>query len=859
MACVAEVYSVTLILFITWMLLKAEIDVCKKGNVTVSPARTILLGSTVNISCFLKPEQGCSHTSDFQKLTFYQNRIRVNSLKSHSLSIQVSNLHLGTTVFVCKVSCGSWMESQVCGADVSVGITPEQPQNLSCSQLGEHGNVICTWDKGRDTHLYTVHTLQLTGPNNLNLEKQCALYHDDLDLGISLSPASPEATYTVKVVAANSLGNSSSFPLVFSFLDIVKPLPPSDVRTDFPNLSANFCTLQWQDQGPVVLNRLRFRPVLGSAWEMVHAANAGGRYDLYNLKPFTEYEFQISSKLHSVKGRWSDWSKLLRTRTPKEAEPGGTLDVWYTTYDLGDGLQTLSVFWKNPGVSEARGNIPRYRVTVQECLAVAQSCSATLPTLENCTAHTHFVGIVPQKDYAVTVSAVPSDGSFFPTRTFILRQPHKAPQNIFAKSQGTDGIKMTWEPPGKDAASVKEYLVEWRELSTGSSHSAPIDWLRLPTSNTSAVISEHVKPYLCYEIRLCALWEKGVGCASTWADLTSKKPVTGPHVHSATGGEGTASVTWDEIPAQEQMGCLLYYRIYLQERHSQSAARILEIPYEAANTSSLIRGLRSRVTYMLWMTASTAAGEGPPGNERELFLEDAPNWTVFVVLIVVVFVTVAILAVPRIRAKVMSIISALQPQWFNEEIPDPANSLWAKKYSIMEDEMQLHFDSLSSKWTSSEEPETLEIKEVIQKAAPALRETHPSHWPRNQEFPEPNREGWILAPKSPDTGAEYSISHPSTPGSRRAEEGQVADLYRAMGSGGPKAEDPAKHLRDIPVDYLPASLDYLPAVAADDALEGSELQGLPFSIFPKGSFHPLICGERLTLDRVKFDSGPVAH
>lgn len=39
-------------------------------------------------------------------------------------------------------------------------VVPEQPQNLSCIQKGERGTVTCTWDRGRDTHLYTAYTLQ---------------------------------------------------------------------------------------------------------------------------------------------------------------------------------------------------------------------------------------------------------------------------------------------------------------------------------------------------------------------------------------------------------------------------------------------------------------------------------------------------------------------------------------------------------------------------------------------------------------------------------------------------------------------------------------------------------------------------
>ncbi|XP_074121785.1 interleukin-12 receptor subunit beta-2 isoform X2 [Sminthopsis crassicaudata] len=790
MAYATGVYWVTLILFITRLLMKAEIDVCRRGVITVSPAQTVPLGATVNVSCFLKATQGCSRPSGFQKLTFYQNRIRLSSQKSPVLSVLVSDLQLGTTVFVCKLSCGGGRESQVCGADVSVGVTPEQPQNLSCSQLGEQGHVICTWDKGRDTHLYTVYTLQLTGPNDFNLEKRRAPDLEELDLGISLNPASPEAIYTARVVAENSLGNSSSLPLVFTFMDIVKPLPPSDIRADFPKLLANFCTLQWEDEGSVVLNRLQFRPVHERAWETVHVTDAGGRYDLYNLRPFTEYEFQISSKLHSVKGRWSDWSKVLRTRTPEE-EPVGPLDVWYTVEDLEGDLQSISLFWKNLSVSEAKGAVLGYQVTVRE---VSRNGSAGPPALEAFTQHTHYSVLAPPKDHAVAVSARNSKGGTPPTWTFVSRQRRR----------------------------------------------------------------EHVKPHLCYQIRLCALWGTGVGCAHTWANLSSREPLSGPLIHSATAGRGAATLTWAEIPARDQRGCLLRYSIYLREAGSASAPRILEIPYEVANTSVVIRDLSPGVTYVLWMTASTAAGEGPPGNERELFLEGALHWHILVVLTAAVLFTVGIFSVPRARAKVKSVISALQPQWYNQEIPDPANSMWAKKHCLVEEEMQLHLDSFSNNWTSSEEPETLEIKEVLQKAAPTLWETEPSCWPKTHNLHELGRKTSPRAPKPIENGIEYGVSHPP-------EKGQVVDLYKAMGFGGTKAEDPAVQLRDIPVDYLPANmdylpsnLDYLPSIAADP-LEESELHGLSFSVFPKGSLPPLICGEKLTLDRVKIDSGSITH
>lgn len=96
-------------------------DVCKRGDVTVQPSRFLPFGSSVNISCSLKPKQGCSPYSNFNRLNLYKQDKKIKFQHGHSLSSQVSDLPLGTTVFVCKLACSSNEEIHVCGAEISVG------------------------------------------------------------------------------------------------------------------------------------------------------------------------------------------------------------------------------------------------------------------------------------------------------------------------------------------------------------------------------------------------------------------------------------------------------------------------------------------------------------------------------------------------------------------------------------------------------------------------------------------------------------------------------------------------------------------------------------------------------------------
>ncbi|XP_070324074.1 interleukin-12 receptor subunit beta-2 isoform X2 [Odocoileus virginianus] len=796
--------SLALIFIIMLLLVKAKIDVCKRGDVTVQPSHVISLGSAVNISCSVKPKQGCLPSSSSSKLILYKFDRRIYFDHGHSLSSQVTGLPLGTTLFVCKLACSSSDEIRICGAEISVGVVPEQPRNLSCIQKGERGTVTCAWDRGRDTHLYTAYTLQLNGPKNLTWQKQCNdHYCDHLDLEINLTPESLESSYTVKVTAINSLGSASSFPSSFTLLDIVRPLPPWDIRIKFVNASVNRCTLLWRDEGLVLLNRLRYRPINSRSWNMVNATNAKGRHDLLDLKPFTEYEFQISSKLHLYKGSWSDWSESLRTQTPEE-EPAGILDVWYVRQHIDYHRQQISLFWKNLSLLEARGKILHYQVTLQEV-------AGGEITLQNITEHTSWTWVIPRTgNWAVAVSAANSKGSSLPTRiniTDLCGTELLAPQQVFAKSEGMDKLMVTWTPPEKSAPAVQKYVVEWREFHPGGGMQPPLGWLWSTPYSLSALISENIKPYICYEIRVHVLAGDQGGCNSTRGSSEHK-----------------------------------------------------EIPYRISPNSHPIDSLQPRVTYVLWMTALTAAGESPQGNEREFCLPGKANWSAFVApSICTAVIMVGILSMRCFRQKVFVLLLALRPQWCSKEIPDPANSTWAKKYPIVEEKTQLALDRLLKDWPTAEEPEPLVINEVLCRVTPVFRPPHHPSWSEKGQ----GVQGHYTSEE--DTG--YIASSPPPPRALTAETGQGVDLYKVLGSKGPdsKLGNSASPLTVLPVDYLPTHEGYLPSnmnyLPSHEAPITDPLEELPqhisLSIFPSSSLRPLTfsCGEKLTLDQLKMGCG----
>uniref|UniRef100_A0A2K5KYY4 Interleukin 12 receptor subunit beta 2 n=1 Tax=Cercocebus atys TaxID=9531 RepID=A0A2K5KYY4_CERAT len=745
--------SLALIFITMWLLIKAKIDECKRGDVTVKPSRVILLGSTVNISCSLKPRQGCSPYSRRNKLILYKFDRRINFHHGHSLNAQVTGLPLGTTLFVCKLACINSDEIQICGAEILVG--------------KNKGNCAATWEKR--TQVHPPITTELSGPKNLTWQKQCKdHYCDYLDFGINLTPESPESNFTAKVTAVNSLGSSSSFPSTFTFLDIVRPLPPWDIRIKFQKASSvSRCTLYWRDEGLVLLNRLRYRPSNSRLWNMVNVTEARGRHDLLDLKPFTEYEFQISSKLHLYKGSWSDWSETLRAQTPEE-EPTGMLDVWYMKRHIDYSRQQISLFWKNLSVSEARGKILHYQVTLQEL-------TGGKVMTQNITGHTSWTTVISRTgNWAVAVSAANSKGSSLPTRINIMNLCEAgllAPHQVSANSESMDSILVTWQPPRKDLSAVQEYVVEWRQLHPGDDTQIPLNWLRSPSYNVSALISE--------------------------------------------------------------------------------------IPYRVSQNSHPINGLQPRVTYVLWMTALTAAGESSQGNEREFCLQGKANWMAFVApSICIAIIMVGIFSTHYFQQKLSVFLAALRPQWCSREIPDPANSTCAKKYPIAEEKTQLPLDRLLIDWSMPEDPEPLVISEVLHQVTPIVRRPHCSNWPQ--------RGKGIQGQQASEKDMMHTASSPPPPRALPAESRQLVDLYKVLESRGsyPKPENPASpwtvlSAGNLPTHdgYLPSNIDDLPSheVPLTDSLEELEPQHISLSVFPSSSLHPLTFsyGDKLTLDQLK--------
>nr|XP_033771418.1 interleukin-12 receptor subunit beta-2 [Geotrypetes seraphini] len=693
---------ITINLITIWLSAKADTEACQNGNISVSRASVIPLGSTVTISCSLTPGAGCIGRPNHLKI--YQRNYKLLATQKHSsASVSVRVTELGKTAFTCYFSCNPNSEDKTlfCGIYTEVGTSPGQPKNLTCEQLGEQARVGCTWEKGRNSYINTTYLLELQNETD-SVSSSFSEYWNSSSFGFLHLPTSlvPASNYTAIVTASNSLGTAVSSSFQLTFIDVVKPHPPSHLLLNFHNSSSTSCTVQWKDDQETQIFRLKYRPESHEFWRMVMVENCR-RYDLHDLEPFTNYEFQISGKFHITKGKWSQWSSSVLRQSP-EAVPVGELDVWYLLHPVDSETRIVTLLWKNMSLSEARGKIRHYKITVQKLDQVQW----------NITTQTWFVKTIDKTACKITVSAYNARGNSPPTTISIAQEDVSglpSPHNAWAVAMDNGSIFITWDPPGKLLDLVKAYVVEWAELPDKDRHN--LNWVKVPASMQSTLLTGNIKPNWCYSICVYALSEKGAGVASCTRGYTKQAaPLSGPQISWQQRKENSVLVSWEDIPANQQMGCIISYKLYLKKRNSETVPKVFEIQSETFTKPYILERISTGIVYGMWMTGSNAAGESPRGNKEFIFLNvgNVSRWYMNIILAVILSCTSfgCIYFVQPIRQRLLSLFTT------NVKIPDPANCTWAREYMSVKDKRRLPSEQFLNDSGIFEEPETMDIEEV---------------------------------------------------------------------------------------------------------------------------------------------------
>ncbi|XP_032073248.1 interleukin-12 receptor subunit beta-2 [Thamnophis elegans] len=787
------------------------------------------LKSTVDLSCWLNKSFYRRHCN----IVLLHNHSIISSSSSPNSSIRAQILlnTFGRQTFECD--CKAPRPQRICGIYVVVGIAPDQPKNVSCAQYGKYGPTICSWDKGYYTYLFTTYTLWVTNEtsNGTVLGEKTSTTVNTVDLRKKLDF---ETTYTVVVKATNKLGSNSSEPMQFTLIDIVKPHPPVNLSVSCDAFVPQNCTIFWQDQQETQGFRLRYQPIHSNSWITLENLNAK-RYDLHDLQPKTKYEFQVSCRLLLERGLWSDWSTAFQT----EAVPFEPVDVWYLK-ETSSKMQNITLFWKSKNVQGIISQNFQYQVIFQNLNQMPPKTADM-----SVTTHTVFSHVSLKADYNITLNSKNSRGvspSVYITTKLGITEL-LPPNQVSATTMENERIVVEWEAPSAPPSFINGYIVEWVEIPQDyHRNNISPTWFKIPVSNCT-VIKENLKPNVCYLISVFALYRDRAGkAATTTENISAKAPLTGPQIVNVTVEGGSILVSWREVPEDQRMGCIISYKIYLQKQFFSTPLDVHELS-KPAPQPFYIKNIEAGASYVIWMTASTNAGESPKGNEELIYIKtggfiDATDWVPIVAISIIIGLSVFFCCIPAVRQKIFSLFSALVFGWY----PDPANSTWAKEFTSTKDESSSNSTVFLSHPVRSKDPETLQIKEtLIERQGFTFMDGHIYKNICKTE---------ALSMRTNNCNSLTTNITNST-GSY-----QLPSLYKKLIPEDPNesqvfSECLVNPLEDATVDYLPT---ITPAImTSEEDSSGSELSSLP--IFPITSFrrNPGFLGGKLTLDAIKMD------
>ncbi|XP_075143310.1 interleukin-12 receptor subunit beta-2, partial [Leptodactylus fuscus] len=679
----------TINISIMWRPIESGAEMCPAALMEASPGAVIQHGHPFNLTCTLTGNAKPCNPGSQETIKIYRQKTLVPGLlKGNSVTVQDLRPPPGETIYLC------WKCKTLCVMSVLAGYPPDQPRSVSCEQEGEAGKLTCTWEPGRETFLETTCKIQLLQKtHNVTVSSK---YSSQVNQSVLLPvTVAMGGEYTVLVRASNELGEKVSAPYSFTYIDAVKPYPPSDITVtcDRPDT----CTATIHTDQDVRHFRLRYCITHERVWEQVETS--GNRsVTLRGLRPLSLYEFQAACKYVINGGKWSNWSNIVTHETPEEA-PHGIIDVWYRVHWNN---KAVTVFWKYMNLPEFKGQIRFYQVRFH----------GNDTHIEN-TTETWLSRNIDTEGCEVAVSAHNTMGSSAPVYIRVTTDrpsDFPPPTNVIAITSGPRDLALRWErPAGSERAG--DQIITWEDpTGTEQSHT---NWILVPKNNTSVTVSGHLRPYICYQFFVYLLWGRRAGLPGiTRGSVQQTAPLTAPKFKYEVHKNNTILVTWREIPAEVRMGCILYYSIYI--RASAQATRVIRVPSNQSRVYQYeIDTIKSNVQYSLEMTCWNEAGESPrsPLLSAHVQPEVSEDITGVVVSGVILLFMGLLISISLARRRVQFLPKIL-PQWWSKPVPDPANCEWAKEYISSKEKREILRNVTSSISDCDAETETLEVEEM---------------------------------------------------------------------------------------------------------------------------------------------------
>ncbi|XP_077038764.1 interleukin-23 receptor [Agelaius phoeniceus] len=494
-----------------------------KGRVWIEPGPVVLLGSDISIGC--ESSLGCPSPGQLLILLNYSHAEgSLQALPGGAVRLHLRRFQLPFATVICFSRCDQ-KDRVVCGTQLRAGYPPDPPGNLSCAIAEGSESLLCSWERGRTTHLPTQHSLHLRRVVAQDEEEDEEEKTFPAGSPVLLGELHNGSHYWVWVQASNELGTARSAPQRLSLQELVVPTLPVPMGAETTDTSPASTTTRWRSRTQLrdVQCQERHRATGTPAWhvELCDKVPPEGLRWQHELQSDTEFVFQARCRLGSTRSPWSAWSPPFLYRTP-EAAPAAAPAVWRRLgRALPNGSHEVTVLIQPLAARDARGRILGYAVSAES------SAGALWPLC--LTPGTECAVLVPPGARSLLVTARNAKGASSPASIPLnwaaAPQEFPAPEALEVQPEQQSRVLVRWQRPQPSQSPLLWFVLEWLS-SPQHGLQEPYSWERIPPQHTHTYIPGAAPPRLW----LYAVYPGGIS-----APCSSPAPAEEPLLGSTYG------------------------------------------------------------------------------------------------------------------------------------------------------------------------------------------------------------------------------------------------------------------------------------------------------------------------------------
>ncbi|KAL4828880.1 hypothetical protein H8958_017978 [Nasalis larvatus] len=570
---------------------------------------------------------------------------------------------------------------------------------LQCYGVGPLGDLNCSWEPLGD----------LGAPSELHFQSQKYRSNKTQTVAVAARQswvAIPREQLTMSdklLVWGTKAGQPLWTPVFVNLETQMKPNAPRlgpevDVSEDEPlEAIVHWAPPTWPSH-KVLICQFHYRRCQEAAWTLLELELRTiplAPVEIQDLELATGYQVYGRCRMEKEEDLWGEWSPILSFQTP----PSAPKDVWVSGNLCGTpGGEEPLLLWKAPGPCVQVSYKVWFWVGGRELSPEGVTCCCSL---------------IPSGAEWARVSAINAT-SWEPLTnlSLVCLDSASAPHSVAVSSiAGSTELLVTWRPgPGEP----REHVVDW---TRDGDPLEKLNWVRLPPGNFSALLPGNFTVGVPYRITVTAVSASGLAPAPPiWGFREELAPLVGPTLWRLQDAPpGTPAIAWGEVPRHQLRGHLTHYTLCAQGGISPSVCMNL-----SGNTQSVTLPDLPWGPCQLWVTASTIAGQGPPGPILRLHLPDNTlRWKVLpgILFLWGLFLMGCGLSLAT-SGRCYHLWHKVLPRWVWEKVPDPANSSSGQPHMEQVPEVQPLGDLPILEVEEMEPPPVMESSQPPQVTAP---------------------------------------------------------------------------------------------------------------------------------------------